>query len=266
MVNKEFLLNNISNVDHLTIECNCCKKGVKIFDKTKYFESETEFSKKEFSKEVNGYQTRIHRRFSAGYICSNPDCKDISIIIGDKNSILKFETIEYQGELIEAPTYHDKILIYDIIPTFNLFNLANYSFNTESEEILNELNDIFSVFWRNTDCCGMKIRTFIEVLMNDNDIARTLTDKNGNKKFYTLHKRIELFEVKYPNEELKDILLNLKDSGNIGSHSGQNLSREELIIMLEIIESILNQLYTDNRKKLISLNNELKNIQKLYKA
>lgn len=260
MINRDFLLNNISKIEHLTFNCGCCKNGLKVFDKSKYFESESEFSKREFTNDVNGFQTKIHKRFSAGFICSNPDCSDISILIGDINSVLVFEETKYQGRLIQAPCYSDKIIFYDIIPTLDIFDTKKYSFKSKTNSIEHALKDVFSVFWRNSDCCGMKIRAFLEVLMDDNSIDKKYKNKNDNIKSYPLHQRIEFFEKKYPNENLKTILQNLKDFGNIGSHSGKTLSREKLVIMLEIVECILNQLYVDNRKKLEELNEELNKI------
>lgn len=258
MINRDFLLSNISKIEHLTLNCGCCKTGVKVFDKTKYFEAQSDFSNSEFTNDVDGFQTKIHRRFSAGFICSNPDCSDISILIGDINSVLKFEKINYQGQVIQAPVYIDKIFIHGIIPTLDLLETEVYLFKNEASNITNALKDVFSVFWRNTDCCGMKIRALLEVLMDDNVIEKNYIDKNSLEKNYNLHQRIEFFEKKYPNEDLKSILHNLKDSGNIGSHSGEILTREKLVIMLEIVECILNQLYIDNRQKLEKLNNELK--------
>lgn len=260
MINKDFLLNNISKIEYLTFNCGCCKNGVKVFDNTKYFESESEFSKREFTDNANGFQTKVHKRFSAGFICSNPDCSDISILIGDINSILEFEEIKYQGQLIQAPIYNNKIFFYDIIPTLDIIDTKLYSFKSEINSIESALKDVSSVFWRNTDCCGMKIRTFLEVLMDDNSVVKTYTDKNGNVKNYTLHQRIEFFENKYPNDDLKVILQNLKNFGNIGSHSGKTLSREKLVIMLEIVECILNQIYVDNKQKLEKLHYELMKI------
>src|SRR5690554_2120992 len=102
MINKDFLLNKVSKIDHLTFNCGCCKNGVKVLDKSKYFESESGLSKRECTDAVNGFQIRIFKRFSAGFICSNPDCSDISILIGDIDSILVYEETKYQGQQIQA--------------------------------------------------------------------------------------------------------------------------------------------------------------------
>ncbi|WP_161891071.1 DUF4145 domain-containing protein [Pontibacter russatus] len=258
MISKDILLNNFSKIEYLTFVCECCKKGAKVFDTNKYFESESEFSRREYTEDVNGFKTKIQRRFSAGFICSNSECRDISILVGEINSILRLQEENYQGQVTQNPTYNNRISIFDIVPTLNLFDIESYSFKTEASAIESELKDVFSVFWRNADCCAMKIRAFLEVLMDDNIIGKTGTDKKGKEYPYKLHRRIEFFEEKYPNEDLKAILLNLKDFGNIGSHAGEKLTREKLIIMVEIVECILNQLYTDNRGKLIILDNKLK--------
>ncbi|WP_347158516.1 DUF4145 domain-containing protein [Pontibacter chitinilyticus] len=260
MINKDILLNNLSKIELITFNCECCKKAVKVFDKSKYFESE--FSQEKFIEEVNGFKTKIHRRFSAGFICSNPECRDISILVGDKNSVLKIEDEIYQGQPTGMFIYDDRIYIYDIIPTLNLFDIENYQFKSEASALESELKDAFSVFWRNADCCGMKIRSVLEVLMDDNNIDKTYIVKKGRNKGEErdcdLFKRIELFEEKYSSAKLKDILNNLRKFGNTGSHPGENLTREQLVIMIEILECILNQLYTDSRKKLIELNEKLK--------
>ncbi|GAA4430066.1 hypothetical protein GCM10023188_16210 [Pontibacter saemangeumensis] len=261
MIEKDILLDNLSKIEHLTFRCECCKKGVKLLDQSKYFESESEFSRSEFTEEVNGFKTKIHRRFSAGFICSNPECGDISIFVGDKNSVLKLEEGICQGKVTQFPVHHDKITIYDIIPTLNLFDIKSYSFKAEASALEGELEEAFSIFWRNADCCGMKIRSVLEVVMDDNGIDKTHIPMSGKNKgkvtTYNLYERIELFHDKYPNEDLKAVLNNLRKLGNIGSHPRENLTREKLVFMLETLECILNQLYTDNRKKLVELDKKL---------
>lgn len=51
----------------------------------------------------------------------------------------------------------------------------------------------------------------------------------------------------------------LRDFTNLGSHAGSNLPREKLVLLIEMVELILRQLYDDDRKKLDRLNKELKN-------
>lgn len=257
MIEKDVLLNNLSKIEHLAFGCECCKKGVKVYDKSKYFESESEFSRREFTEDVNGFKTKINRRFSAGFVCSNPECSDISIFVGDKNSVLQLKEDIYQGQVTQIPVYHDKLFIHNVTPTLNLFDIGSYSFKSEGSALEKELRNVFDVFWVNADCSGMKIRAVLEVLMDDNYIDKTFIDRKGKVTKCNLFKRIELFHNKYLNEDLKAVLINLREFGNIGSHPGEKLTREIVVLMVEILECILNQLYTNNRNKLIELDKQL---------
>jgi len=235
MLDSNILQNNLSKIDHLSFKCQTCNVGTKVFDRDKYFEAESAFSRNEFRRHINGIHTNIHKRFSAGLTSTNPDCKDISIVLGDCNSLIRFVTIDYEGQTIEAHIYDVKIIIYDIIPTLHLFDLGRFSFKNPDSSIIKELEDAFDVFWQSNDCSGMKIRSFLEALMDDNNIPKKTIGKAGKEVEIKLHLRIELFVKQFIKHDLEDILKNLKDFGNFASHSGQSLPREGLILMIKLL-------------------------------
>jgi hypothetical protein len=145
------------------------------------------------------------------------------------------------------------------LPNVSLFDLTGFKFTNPDQNIVGNLEEAFGVFWRNADACAMKIRSFLEALMDDNNVPKTYTDGKGKLRDSKLYRRIEDFEKKFPNHNLKEVLHNLRDFTNLGSHSGANVPREKLVLMIEMAELILHQLYEDDRKKLDRLNSELKN-------
>ena len=120
-------------------------------------------------------------------------------------------------------------------------------------EIANELSASFSLFFLNSSSSGNKVRSSVELILDNLNISRFKIGENGevinNKSGYpienSLHTRIIEFSKKH--DHLGDILLAIKILGNEASHSN-NLSKEDLIEAYGVIDYLIDELYVRPKK------------------
>lgn len=91
------------------------------------------------------------------------------------------------------------------------------------------------------------IRISIEELLTAIDVP--------NKKGDRLHNRIKAIPDNY--SRFQDLLMAIKFLGNAGSHSYEKVTTDDLDNSYEIMNFILSDLYSDNRKKVSELANNL---------
>lgn len=105
------------------------------------------------------------------------------------------------------------------------------------QEITDSMNKSFELFWCDLGSCINKIRTTIELILNNLNIK----EKSPNGKDISLHNRIELIDPCF--DDVKKILLAIKWIGNAGSHELNGVSREDVLLGFEFINFCINILY-----------------------
>ncbi|MDP8269738.1 MAG: DUF4145 domain-containing protein [Candidatus Tenebribacter davisii] len=127
------------------------------------------------------------------------------------------------------------------------------------EEIRKEIIKSFSLLWVDEKACANKIRSILELIMNQQRIRKGFRTRNGNWKKYNLHQRIVLFANK--KKDISEYIMALKHIGNAGSH-GSKLNRDIILEAYEFLEYVLNNLYDKKyeilRKKMIQINKRKK--------
>lgn len=121
------------------------------------------------------------------------------------------------------------------------------------------LNNSFGLYWLDLGSCANKIRIAIEVLMDEQQIPKTST--NGKKEF-TLHQRLEKFEMEKP--EVSKYLMAIKWIGNAGSHFF-DITNEDVLDAYELLEFSLDKLYNDREQKMLKLSNDINKAKKPIK-
>ena len=154
----------------------------------------------------------------------------------------------YQDEYIED--YNEVFYPLYFNPPLNIFQINEKC----PEDIKNEIIDSFKLFWNDLPSCANKIRTSLEMLMNQQKVKKTFIQR-GTRKNLSLHKRIEEFKNTKP--EIADFLLAIKWIGNSGSHVGK-LEKVDVLDAYELLEHSLNKLFDDKeaelKKKTIEIN------------
>lgn len=186
--------------------------------------------------------------------CSNGSCGETVVMTGEYVSKEKHE-YDYQND-----TYD---LVVNKLLTPTCFNPAPHIFQLHKElpENINyEIINSFKIFWLDISSCANKIRRVVELIMDDMKIPKTYL-QSGKRKGYSLHKRIEQFKAKKPEEA--DLLMAIKWIGNSGSHTGDGLTKDDILDSYEILEHVTNKLYEKDTKRISKLT---KTINKRKKA
>jgi len=200
------------------------------------------------------------QEYSYMLTCDNLECAEKGIVVGKIDKVENGYEGGYDPETGEEypinQTYKSKYRIDYISIPIKLINLP--------ENIGNELKSCiessFMLFWVDPNSCANKVRTVIELVMNDIKIPKTIINKNHKRKTYTLHQRIELFQNRKP--ELGEKLMAIKWIGNFGSHSIDLMTRNDLIDGYEILENVLFNLYNKDSKRIDKLTKIINKIKK----
>jgi len=180
--------------------------------------------------------------------CSNPSCNETVVMTGDFRS-------EEGQEYDEMNNRYNLVLNKFLIPS--CFNPPMKIFQINDnvpEEIRDEIIKAFNVYWIDVSSCSNKIRVVVELIMDNRKVKKTFIHR-GKRKGYTLHKRIEFFKLTNPEEA--DLLMAIKWIGNTGSHRSDNLTRDDILDGLEILEHVLTKLYETDTKRIATLTKKI---------
>jgi hypothetical protein len=245
MINEEFWNRELKQFEIPKFQCPVCQKGLLISNKEKLIEGATKES--ECLYEVTGEPEYYEGHFTAISRCNNPDCEEITTIVGETKTIQ-----DGWDDGRDPDTFED---IHEPYPTYKLIYLVNYTNpairlmkfpRNTPKEIIEIIDESFKLFWVDEDSCGNKIRSGIEKLLDLQKVNKTTMNKQGKRQPLNLHQRIDNFKSKEP--EIAKYFFALKWIGNQGSHNGgYKLSRKELIDAYRILEVSLIDLYDKTR-------------------
>ena len=264
-----FILEEKFNIKEFPrLPCPTCREGKLVIVKETILHKHPSFIKKlpndsseasEYYDENSGFHIPVtywdiegteHEIFISSFYleCDREFCQEIVISCGESKLDGYYEQ-DKDGEVdfIESFYYFPKFFH----PTIRLFN---YPINTP-ENVKNELQKAFSLFWSNPSACTNSLRKAVE---------RILDHKEGfsNKR---LHERIE--NMSSVNSELKEYLMATKWIGNDGSHDEIELEHYDAILAFKFIEQCLVELFDNKGTDLNSIarkiNENKKSISKI---
>ncbi len=224
--------------------CPSCSHGLLKIEKEHFHFEETKQSKS-WHNHDEWEPEFIQYRFHGTLKCKN--CDDFVSFLGTGG----LEHIRYY---IEFPPEH--VERYDEVfspkyfhPPLNIFEINEKT----PQDIEQEIVDSFGLFWNDLPSCANKIRTSLEMLMNQQKVQKTFM-KGGKRIRLTLHKRIEAFKITKP--EIADFLLAIKWIGNSGSHIGR-LEKVDVLDAYELLEHSLNKVFDDKENELKKKSREI---------
>ena len=177
----------------------------------------------------------VQYRFSAILHCANSRCGEIVAMAGSGS-------VEEEYELIDEDQWN-RTYLDQFTPLFFQPSLIPISIpqNTPSA-VSSSLTSAFAIIYANRNAAANQLRASIEVLLDDQGVKAMSADG----AFMPLGRRI--------NDHLSDVLKKYKDRlsaiqwiGNDGSHGGGNISIDDLLAGLEIIESLLAEIYPSTK-------------------
>ncbi len=121
------------------------------------------------------------------------------------------------------------------------------------KDVREEVIAAFSLYWLDLAACLNRIRNAMELVLDNLKVPKTALDRARKKKQrLSLHHRIEKLEKKRP--KLKDIceqMMAVKHLGNAGSHSGERVWPDDVFDGFDILERVLEGMYSDQSEELV---------------
>lgn len=239
------------------LPCPCChrvllevkRESVKLFDVVK--RTSPDFSK--LSAAANGSlinalaaaaesinEANTNRfRFSTTLIC--PACREPTIVAGDAKS---------RGA--DGGTVY--IRIKNAWPELQVFELKS----TYPTRVTSELRKSFIPFLRDAASTGSRVRTAIELLLDELKVTRLRIQEDGQVKrkqngaplTLSLGERLKELESREPY--VAKLLGAIKQLGNEATH-GRDLLYSDLLDAFDLMHHVLEELYVERPKRLMKL-------------
>jgi hypothetical protein len=229
--------------DHFTLwsmpdwPCPTCKKGILDLEKEKFYKEESASSIK-LHKDPDWDSEWITYTFSGVLRCSNKKCHDFVAfggtgrhLPGDQYDAEKKKWVDTSMD-IYSPKY--------FVPVTHVFDINKKC----PSDIADEIVAAFALLWNDVNACANKIRSVIELILTEQGVEK----KIGNGKFIGLHKRLNSFKLLQP--EIADFFTAIKFIGNDGSHSGEEITRGDVLNAFELLEYTVEKIYDNNAERL----------------
>lgn len=223
-------------------QCPTCQKGLLRIKDGTFFSEERSLSRKAHSHE-DWDPDWISSVYSCLLECSNSSCKEMV-----SNSGLGFVEwdIEHDEHGYPQQVYGDFFKPLFFHPHLKLISVPE----SAPVDVKNKLHESFQLFFSSPSAASNHVRAAIESMLNDLNVNRCRIS-NGKRRLINLHQRIDLLPSKY--EELKELLMAVKWLGNAGSHSGKDLTSDDVMDAYEIMEHILAEIYDSKSTKIKAL-------------
>ena len=221
--------------------CPTCKKGILKGDEKNFIISEDSETIKNYSWE--DWEEFFRKGVFCGTLkCNNSNCDENVAIIGEMSVIEESFYAEEVDDVIE--TYTELLKPKLFIPSLEIFTLIE----SIPENIKYQIKEAFSLFFTDNSSCANKIRIVVELIMDEFKIQKVTIGNDRKRRKISLHHRIEKFKLKYPYEG--EFLMAIKWIGNTGSHSVEQLTKDDTLDGFEMLEHVIYKLYEIETKKI----------------
>ena len=223
-------------------QCPTCQKGLLRIKNGTFFSNESSLSKSAHGHDDwdPGWVSSV---YSCLLECSNDSCKETVSSTGE--GFVDWD-IEHDEDGYPQQVYGDFFKPLFFQPHLKFITTPE---NTP-DEVLVKLNESFQLFFSSPSAASNHVRAAVESMLNDLNVNRYRVS-NGKRRLINLHQRIDLLPSKYT--ELKELLIAVKWLGNAGSHSGKDLTADDVMDSYEIMEHVLSEIYGDKTTKLKAL-------------
>jgi hypothetical protein len=183
--------------------------------------------------------------FNGALKCNNNKCLETVVLLGEmvvheeQYYIEEYDDVDYSCvEVLKPKIFFPPLEIFPISESIPL-------------EIKIALLDSFYLFFTDNSSCANKIRIVVELILDKFKIKKTTNNSDGKRKKVALHHRIEQFKVKYSSAA--ELLMAIKWIGNVGSHSSEALTRDDILDGMEMLEHVVNMLFESESKRIKTL-------------
>lgn len=218
--------------------CPTCGKGILSLVQKPLVYEETAKSKRAHGDEDWSFQDTEYR-FTARLKCGHGSCGDEAVALGI-GWIEEQMTQEGWG-----PTNYFSLKCCVPMPEIILIPQQCPA------PVTSELRACFQLFWLDRAAAANRIRAGVERIMDHFRVPnRGRTAKNKFEKL-SLHRRLERFEKS--DKTIATRLMAIKWLGNTGSHQSEDVTREDILDALELLEDALVELFEQRTLRLTAL-------------
>ena len=245
-MNKKTFISSFSKGQQPPWICPTCLAGNLRFIKNNFLRKE-DFRSRKNSEEDQFDPSWVTYVFSGLLCCTNDQCREIVSCSGTGT----VERIIFEDEFMQD--YQDNFHAKYFEPPLRIINIPTSC----PQEVSAPLEESFSMYFISPKATLNNVRIAIEQLLTKIGVKRYSLNKKRKRILLMLHDRIKLLPVKY--EHLKDQMLAVKWIGNVGSHSHEDVSSDNVLDTYEMVENILQEIYSPKAK---ALNQRAKKINK----
>jgi hypothetical protein len=219
--------------------CPTCQSGQLRLDASTYKELDTAASREARELEDFYEPEWLSWRFSGVMKCNNARCKEAAAVLGVKT--VEESGRDEEGEEQYSDIYEVKFI--DPAPTPFLIH------DNIPEELSSFIRSASALFWSDCGAAANRIRQLTEALLTMQGVPEYRDFENKRGRF-SLHDRIE--EYAKQKTEAAELLHAVKWIGNIGSHAGDEIDGPQVLEGFEMIESVLDELFVNQRQKVLA--------------
>lgn len=201
----------------------------------------------------------IRGSFSGVLKCVNSDCEESIQIIGTMSGSI-VERIEEDedgfGYVVSNPNVsQEDLLPLAFFPTLKIFKIHS----DVPAAIATAIIETFKLYWIDTEACCNKIRTVVELILDEQNVDKTGFSKKKKEIInLILNDRIDLFKNKKPEEA--EFMLAIKWIGNEGSHNINTLTKNDALDAYDMLDYVTTKLYVKDSENPIKDLREKKNV------
>ena len=223
-------------------KCPTCDKGILRIEKDSFVFKETIESKRN-QEDGSWFPQMIDYIYSCLLVCANDACKDVVVSTG-KGFVEEEYDYDHEGNPLHE--YIDYFQPNYFCPSLKLFSVPNGT----PEDVIEEVQQSFELFFCNPASSLNHIRIALENLLTYLRVKRYKVERSKRKPM-SLHERINFLPDKF--QEIKDHCLAIKWSGNAGSHSGEEITKDDVMDVYEIMDEVLREIFKSKKKEIRSL-------------
>lgn len=183
----------------------------------------------------------ITQRFSARMKCDEQACQEIVIAAGDTQLV---QTYEEDEEGYNGWAFQEVLHAQSFFPAPPLFRIPE---NTPYD-VRKQIQLAFTFFWSDLSSSVGRLRTAVELMLNEQGIPSEKLTKKGKMVRMDLSERIDGFAATVTGDDTKDALHGLRYIGNLGTHS-TGVTPEAFFDAADVLEDILLGIYQEKSLK-----------------
>lgn len=238
-MNKELYLRGFQSDAIHAYRCPACGVGLLRLHGELLHEESVETKKLHAEDWFEADHVRLN--FSCTLRCAN--CEEKVFVVGEGS------VTEHYYEDENEPCGWGRNVIESFTPTFFQppLQLIDYASGTPEDVVLS-LGKASAVYFSNPSACCNNIRIAAEEILNSLEVPER---SNGNGARLSFKLRIDLLPVE--RKQANVLFDALRWLGNHGSHAGGGITKEQALEAFEIMELLLEEVFSNRRRELREL-------------